>query len=451
MGGFFVRLFDPPTIKRVLSLAAPVTLGMMGQNVLGLADYTMISRVSADAMAGFSVSGVIMYFTWTLAFGVAAAVNAITARRIGAGDDDKASDALSAALIASLFTGITIVLGLNLFASDIFRLFGATTEVTILGAPYLTLRAAMIPIFMMLMAFTGFYRGIGRTTTIMIVLGGMCLVNIGFDYVLIFGKFGFPRMGLMGIAVGSISAVTLGTLCFFALHLIRRLRGDVRFKLRPAGWGEYRQLIRIGFPAAAEGAVFAGTFTVFTGVVTRTGTVPVAASGACFSLMTFPYSIGIGLGTAAGTLVGQGLGADDIVEARRSTYTAAMLSFFALMIVATIFALFSFPIGRIVSGDADVARTIGFILLVGAASLPLDSINMVLYGALQGAGDTRWLFLLRAILGWVFFVPLVLLLALVVGWGVYGAWSAMAVLLAILAGVQVLRFRGEKWTKDKIS
>ncbi len=277
---FAIRAIEPALVRRVVNIATPVTLAMLGQTFLYIADTAMIGRVGAVSLAAAAAGGVVIYFMWSFANALAVATTAVTARRVGAGDTTRAGDALSAALVLSLVVGGGLALLVGPASSLIYWFFGTEAAVAAVGVPYLTVRALIVPLTMAGMSFVGFYKGIGRTVPIMVIFGGMCLANVGFDYVLIFGKLGLPRLGLMGAAVGGLAANVIIVAAYFAFHFIRRAAGDERYRLRLVGRREYAQMIRIGLPAAGEGAVYSGGFVVFTAVVGRLGTVELAASGA---------------------------------------------------------------------------------------------------------------------------------------------------------------------------
>jgi len=446
-----VRAAEPVLVRRVVNIATPVTLAMVGETVLRIADTAMVGRVGAVSLAAAAAAGVMIYLLWTFANAVAVSTTAVTARRVGAGDTARVGDALSGALVLSVVFGGGLTLLVVPATSLIYGFFGTAPEVTAVGVPYLSVRALVIPLTMIGMSFVGFYKGIGRTMPVMVIFGGMCLVNIGFDYVLIFGKLGFPRLGLMGMAVGGLAANVIIVAAYFALHFRRWAAGDEHYRLRWVPWKEYAQLIRIGLPAAGEGAVYSGGYVAFTAVVGRLGTVELAASGAVFAPMSVAYTAGLGLAAAASALVGQGLGARDERASRRGAYAATGLAVGVITALALAYIAFSFPIGRALTDDPDVARVIGFILIIGAITLPFDALNMIMYGALSGAGDTRFLFYLRIILTWGLFVPLTIVLAWWVGWGVYGAWIAIGVFLTVLAFTELGRFIRGKWASIEIA
>jgi putative MATE family efflux protein len=446
-----IKAVEPALVRRVVSIATPVTLAMLGETFLHIADTAMVGRIGSVSLAAGAAGGVMIYFLWTFANAVGVATTAVTARRVGAGDTARAGDALSGALVLSVVVGGGLALLIGPASSLIYRFFGAEAEVAAVGVPYLTVRALAVPLMMAGMSFIGFYKGVGRTTSIMVIFGGMCLANIGFDYVLIFGKLGFPRLGLMGAAVGRLAANAIIVAAYFVIHFVRRAAGDERYRLRWVGRAEFAQLIRIGLPAAGEGAVYAGGFVVFTAVVGRLGTVELAASGAAFGPMSFAFTIGMGLAAAASALVGQGLGARDERASRRGAYAATGLAVGLLTALALGFIAFAFPIGRALTIDADVARVIGFLLIIGAITLPFDAINMVMYGALSGAGDTRFLFYLRTVFTWGLFVPLTVVFAWWFGWGVYGAWAAVGIFLTVVAFAELGRFLRGKWARIEIA
>jgi MATE family multidrug resistance protein len=446
-----IRGTEQALVRRVVNVATPVTLAMAGETVLRIADTAMIGHVGAVSLAAAAAGGVIIYFLWTAANAVSVATTAVTARRVGAGDNARVGDALSGAILLSIIVGGGLALLVAPAPFLIYKFFGTAPEVTAVGIPYLSVRALTIPLTMVGMSFLGFYKGIGRTAPVMVIYGGMCLANIGFDYLLIFGKVGFPPLGLLGVAVGGLASNVIIVVSYFVLHLRRQAAGDERYRLRFVKWKEYAQLIRIGLPAAGEGAVYSGGFVAFTAVVGRLGTVELAASGAVFAPMSLAYTAGLGLAAAASALVGHGLGAGDERASRRGAYTASRLAVGVITALALAYIVFSFPIGRALTDDPEVARVIGFILIIGAITLPFDALNMVMYGALSGAGDTRFLFYLRVILTWGLFVPLTVVLAWWVGWSVYGAWIAIGVFLIVLAFAELGRFLRGKWARIEIT
>ncbi|UCE26647.1 MAG: MATE family efflux transporter [Candidatus Coatesbacteria bacterium] len=446
-----IKAAEPALVRRVVNIATPVTLALAGETVLRIADTAMVGRVGAASMAAAAAGGVVIYFLWTFANAVAVATTAVTARREGAGDVGRVGDALSGALVLSVVIGGGLAVLVVPASFLIYKFFGTAPEVSVVGVPYLSVRALVVPLTMLGMSFVGFYKGIGRTAPIMVVFGGMCLVNIGFDYVLIFGKLGFPRLGLMGVAVGGLAANVVIVVAYFVIHGYRWARGDARYRLRWVPWKEYAQLIRIGLPAAGEGAVYAGGFVAFTAVVGRLGTVELAASGAVFAPMSVAYTAGFGLAAAASALVGQGLGAGDERASRRGAYTATALAVGIITILALGYIALAFPIGRALTDDPEVARIAAFVLIIGAITLPFDALNMVMYGALSGAGDTRFLLYLRTILTWGLFVPLTVALAWWVGWRVYGAWIAIGIFLTVIAFTELGRFLRGKWARIKIT
>jgi Na+-driven multidrug efflux pump len=186
-------------------------------------------------------------------------------------------------------------------------------------------------------------------------------------------------------------------------------------------------------------------------VVGRLGTVELAASGAVFAPMSLAYTVGLGLAAAASSLVGRGLGGGDERASRRGAYAATGLAVGVITALSLAYIAFSFPIGRALTDDPEVARFIGFILIIGAIRLPFDAVNMIMYGALSGAGDTRYLFYLRIVLTWCLFVPLTAALAWWAGWSVYGAWIAIGVFLTVLACAEFGRFFRGKWARIEIA
>jgi MATE family multidrug resistance protein len=191
-------------------------------------------------------------------------------------------------------------------------------------------------------------------------------------------------------------------------------------------------------------------FALFTTLVARMGNASMAATQAMISLLSLSFMQAIGIGLAATTLVGRYKGADDLAAAERSYRSATALAVAMALGIAALFLLAPDALLRLYTRDPEVLR-LGPPLLALAAFFQLfDAVQIVAGGALRGAGDTRWPFLVQTGLAWLLRLPLAWLFAVTLGGGVVGAWYAEFVFIVALAAALVARFRSGSWAGVRI-
>ncbi len=191
-------------------------------------------------------------------------------------------------------------------------------------------------------------------------------------------------------------------------------------------------------------------FALFATLVARMGDVPMAANQALINLLSFTFMLAYGISIACSTLVGRYVGAGDLEAAERSYRTALKLGFGLAAVVATLFVTVPGLLFRIFSDDPAVLALGGPLLLLAAAFQLLDALGIVVGGALRGAGDTRWPFVVQTSLAWGLRVPLVYLFGVTLERGVLGAWFAELIYIWVLGGAFALRFRGGAWKTMRI-
>jgi putative MATE family efflux protein len=289
-------------------------------------------------------------------------------------------------------------------------------------------------------------RAAGDTRTPLAVGAVTNVANILFLYMLVYGGFGFPKIGIAGAALAGGLAYAIAA----ALMLVLWHSGKLVLAPVPGpslDRARTRKLIRIGFPAALEQLVVQGGFIAFTTLIARFyGTRPLAAYGIGVQILSVSFVVGFGFSIAASTLVGQHLGAGSPERATQSGWRASVLAMATMSVLAILILVFARPIARLMIADEEVVNlTVSFIHWLGVAQ-PLMAMQFALAGALRGAGDTR--FPLVATLsgligGRVALACVFTWLRLSVDW-IYGALLADYI---IQSSLLALRFRGRRWQR----
>jgi len=261
------------------------------------------------------------------------------------------------------------------------------------------------------------------------------------------------------IFVGRLGAAELGALGFAGIWLWTVFSvfsgtaiGVQTFVSQVHGGGEERtcgawawQGLYAVVPAAALAA-----FALFTSLVARMGNASMAATQAMISLLSLSFMQAIGIGLAATTLVGRYKGAGDLAAAERSYRSALRLAVVLAVGVAALFVLAPEALMRMFVDDPEVIALGGPLLALGAAFQLFDALQIVVGGALRGAGDTRWPFAAHTALGWGFFVPCAWVLGFVLEGGLTGAWLGGTFYVVMLAAVLMWRFHSGAWRRIEI-
>jgi putative MATE family efflux protein len=433
-----------PARMGVWQLAWPAVLTNLLQSTVGLVDIKVVGTLGAPAVAAATAGHRLFFVLQAVLMAVSAGTTALVARAYGAGDEDEAARVVSNSLV--LACAIALVMGAagELAAEPFATMFGLTGAPHALAITYIRWISGFTPVFAVGFVIGTGLRAAGDTRTPLLIGAISNVANIFFLYLLVYGGFGFPKIGIAGAALAGGLAFTVSAVV--ALWLWR----SDRMLIRPVHGGPLlgertRRLFEIGYPAALEQLVVQSGFIAFTFIIARFfGTPALAAYGIGVQILSLSFVVGFGFSIAASTLVGQHLGAGEPERAAHSGWRAMALAIGSLSVLSVLITSLARPIAEAMIGDPEVVRlTVAFIYTLGAAQ-PLMAIEFALGGALRGAGDTRFPLLTTftgLIVGRVLIASLFTWQHYPVEW-IYGALLADYVLKAILL---ITRFRSNRW------
>jgi MATE family multidrug resistance protein len=341
---------------------------------------------------------------------------------------------------------IVIFVGANAF----IELISPAESIAPLATGYMRARTFGMMGITAAASLSSFFRGVGDTRTPLVATLIANVANLFLDLGLVYGWFGFPKLGVVGAGI----ATSISEWLYFALVMGFFLRPAVRARFdthfRPPNWGQVKRLWRIGIPSGGQWTIEMAAYATFTAMVARMGDAPMAASHAFIQLLSLSFMQAVGISMAATTLVGRYIGAGQLEYVTRSFRSAIYLgSALALVIAVLFFAIPDLLIG-LFSTNPEVLAYGGPLLVVGAGYQFLDAIAIVSDGSLRGAGDTRVPFVVRCLLSWLVFLPLAYLFAFPFGWGLTGAWVGGLISMVFLAGFLFVRFRSGAWRRIRI-
>jgi len=436
-------------MRTIWALAWPAIATFGLESLVGLVDMLMVGRLGPFAVAGVGVGTQIFNGVAVVMIAVGTGTVALVARHVGAGERAHAEAVLVQSLyIAGLFS-LSVALPVAYFAADLVRAFGVEPRVVEQGTSFVRSIMVAVPFAAMFTVIGSALRGAGDTRTPLFLGALVNVVNIAGNYVLIFGKLGFPALGVRGSGLASALAFAVGVV----LAVLFLLRPGVALELRHAPLAPRlalaRRILSVGSPTAAEQLLMQVGFMLYLGIAARYGTSAIAAYFIGVRILAMSFLPGFGFGVAASTLVGQRLGARQPAEAERSGWEANRLAIASLSVAGVIIFLAARSIAGVFIDDAEVIEDAVSFIRILAVAQPLMAADSTLGGALRGAGDTRFP-LLAVIVGFygarLGFAWGAAWLQLGLGW----VWFALVGDYIARAGLKAYRFRSGKWKKIEV-
>lgn len=436
---------DPRELGRELAgLAGPMVLSNLAYTLLGIVDTLFMGRVSTEAVGSIGVAST-LYLAFSLLFrGVVQGTLPYVARMVGSGRPREGGMYLQHFVLLALLASPLVAL-LPWGVRAYFAVLKPHPEVEDLASIYVNIRFVELPFSLLNAAVGGFLVAVGNARAIMWMAWLSTAVNVAANWVLVFGKLGFPAMGVAGAAWGTVVAV----FAQLALGVAALVRGYWReYYLgqwhRPA-WRDLVEMVKVGMPLGITDAVELAAFSTFFTLISRLGTVELAASQIANQVSSFAFMPGFALAQATGSLVGRYLGAGEPETAETAGYFGVALGVATMGLVGISFWCLAPVLGRLFTTDQEVLRMTALLLRVMAFYQVFDAANIVFRGALNGAGDTRFTMAAAVGAAVLVFIPAVYLLAFTLRLRLIGAWLGCIAYLITLAVVCFARFRRGSW------
>ena len=448
----FQALEKPGGYREMLRIAIPMVISTGSFTVMQFVDRIFLTRYSAEAIQAALPAGLLAFTLICTFSGVASYVNTFVAQFHGAGDPHGAARATAQAIFFALLAW-PLMLVLTPVGEWILRHCGHAPGVLreeLIFYRILMLGSVAVPLGA---AISGFFTGRGdtRTNMVAVVIGN--LFNILLDWVLIFGHWGFPRMGIAGAGWATVISSLLTPVLLLGVYFGPRLRRtyDTLGTFRPDG-RLMRRLLRFGVPAAMHLLIDVGSFALFLLLTARLGPMDLAASNIAFSINNLAFMPLVGIGIAASILVGQYQGSGQSDVAARAGWTALKIGWCYMLVTGLSFVLFPRGYFALFTGQAGGAVELDAILPLGRWMLIMmavwglaDAGNVILAGALRGAGDTRFVMIYSLVVMVLIWLGGEALLILAFGGGMKAAWIWLLIYVFILVAGFFWRFRSGRW------
>lgn len=437
---------------KIFAMVWPATVENVLQMMVGIVASAMLGRVGALAVGSVGLGRRVTMLIWGVFAAIGTGTTVMVARSIGADDRKAAGRYAEQAFILAIILVITLTCFIVLFPRAIIVGLYRTTQGDLLDTAtlYLRLIALGIP-FMSVMQVTGaIMRGAGNTKVPMQVAMVINFVNAILSYVLIFGKLGFPPMGIIGAAIAQNIAQAFGAV--IALYIMFRRQTDLHFKLRGFKFrlAEIKSVLNIGIPTAVENLLMQFGQIMLTSLVVSFGTVSLAAHQQGLTAESLSYMPAVGFGIAATAFVGQSMGAGSAKQAQRYVKELSKWSIIMTLCTASFLVFTPRLVFGLLSNEREVINLGAYyLILMGIAQIP-QQLSGVFNGALRGAGDTKAPMVIGALGLWGIRLPLAFYLARM-GHGIIGVWIAMTIDLFFRFSLSFFRYRRGKWQASTAS
>ncbi len=446
------RAAEPGGYREVLRLAYPLIISTGSFSLMQFVDRVFLAQHSTVSIQAALPAGLLSFTMICMFMALAGYANTFVAQYHGRGDAAGCARATMQGVWLSLLSWplILALLPVGLF---LLRAAGHPADVLAQERGYYTILMAGGVLIPLNAAIGSFFTGRGDTLTNMYAQVAGNVVNIVLDYALIFGRWGMPELGIRGAAYGTVAAGLVPVLIQFALYFSpsTHARHGTRTLL---GWdaGLMRRLVRYGMPSGLHLLLDVASFSAFVLMSGRLGPLPLAVSNIALSINTLAFMPLIGISMAASTLVGQYQGRRDPATAERAGWTSLKVGLLYMAIMAASYVLLPETYFRLFAerGEggftlADLVGTGRYLLMMMAAWGLLDAINLILAGALKGAGDTRFVMWYSTLAAWGLLVPGTWLVIYVLHGGLLAAWGWLMVFIILLSYGFWHRFRGGRW------
>lgn len=441
--------------QNVIFLAWPIVLQSLLQVSIGTIDMKMVGSIGPDAIAAVGSGKNIVMLIMVLVMAISTGTTAMVARYIGQGKREEASISAGQSFFMCLLASAFMVpLGL-LTNKYSLQLLGVSDNVLRLAEGYMFVFFLTIPLFLLNFIARAIFQGSGDTKTPLLIDIFMNIVNVFFNWLFIFGVWIFPEMGVMGAALGTAISRLLGATLGWGALLSGKFMLQVKIKhmLKPK-WDRIYQVVNIGFPAALQGLCRNGsTFFVFA-ILARTAAQSQAITAFAIGTNLSQYAImpGLAVGTAAATLSGMNIGAKKLERAEESGKTcvvigAGLMMFFALIFVTFAEPLINFFLDKPNDEIVQIGKTFLYIL---AISEPFHAMTIIFSRTMQGAGYTRYPFIITMVCWLGIRVSLAYILAFVFNLQATGVWIAISTSTIISGILSYYLFRLGKWKYVKL-
>lgn len=444
------NLAGPGGVREMMAIAFPMVVSTSCETIMTFTDRVFLAKLGPEYMSAAMGGGLTSFMMMTLFWGLVSFCTALVAQYLGSGRKDLCAKVTTQGLIVSL-AAYPVILAARPLAVWMFDRLNIPPDQLAPQKIYFNILMYGTIMRMLANALSCFFSGIGKTGVIMVSTLVSMVVNVILNYILIFGHFGMPALGIRGAAYGTLIGTFCGLAILAAAYLSEKNRVEYGImKSFHFSRDLMKRLLRYGYPSGVELFLNLLAFDLLVLIFHSRGLVTAGAITIVFNwdMVSFLPLLGVNIGVTS--LVGRYMGAglpDTANRAAMSGLKIALGYSFAVLLAFAIFPEYLVGLFRPAESDelfAQIFPLAVFMVRLAAVYVMADAMLLVFGGALRGAGDTFWAMKASVILHW-FMVAVLILLLKVLQLPPSVAWAALCGIFMLFSGVFWLRYRGGKW------
>jgi len=443
-----MQLIKKSRLKTILNLAVPIATVMFGYALMGLIDIAMVAPLGDAALASLGIGTTIFILFLSLSEGIGSGVQALVARRIGEEKPHLAGHDLNIGLLITCCLNIVLTVICYLLLPFLFSLVSQDPEVIEKGVLYLGARIPCLTLLGFNICFRAFWNGMGIPKWPLLALGIALTMNVIFNYLLILGNLGFPRLETMGAGLASALAVVCSATTNIILALKYARKNGFLKKL--PNIERIQTLLRVSLPESANQFLIMLGVLVIYGIVALLGTKELAASNVLLNIFLIVHLPTMGFGIASLTLVGQALGRKDPQDAKKWGWEVAGVGTTGVIVFGVI--MVSFPqavLSIFISDQSTIDLALIPLQLIGLSAW-IHAFGVIISFSLIGAGATKIVMICTFIFFWCLDLPLRWLVGVHLQYGLEAMFITPILVFSISSLYFALIWHRERWARIKI-
>ncbi|MFC4320043.1 MATE family efflux transporter [Litchfieldia salsa] len=441
-----------PEVKKLSLIAVtwPIFIESLLHFSLRTADVFMLSKVSDEAVASVGVANQLIMFMFFLFQFVATGTSVVVAQYLGARKYDEIKKYTGNGILINFLFGLVVATVIIVFSRQLLGLFDLEPELFNQARSFLIIVGGALVFQAMSITMSVIIQTHGFTKETMFVSGGMNIINIIGNFLFIYGAFGFPKLGVTGVAISTAFSQFVALIAF-ALVLYYR----VNLKLT---WNDFfdiqkdrlKKVLGIGIPSSMTIISYSSSQIVTTSIITMLGTQMLATRIYTINVLFFIMILGISLGRGSQIMTGHLIGAGKMEEAFKQGVRNVRWSIVMALVMTAIIVLVREPLLGLFTNDPEIIQMGATLLIMGFLLEPGRCLNLVYGATLQAAGDARYMMIISVLTIWGFSVPLYYLLGIHFGLGLIGIWIAFIADEWVRGIALWIRWNSRKWEQKAL-
>lgn len=435
----------------LFALTWPIFIEISLYMLMGSADTLMLSQYSDNSVAAVGVSNQLLNLLIVMFSFITTGTTIVIAQLLGAGRKQEATQVAYVSLGTNFLISFVISLLMFVLAVPILTMMGLSSELMPDATVFLQIVGLLSFIQALIMTYSAILKSYGFTRDTMYVTIGMNLLNVAGNYLVIFGPFGFPVLGVMGVALSTSFARLIG---LTAMILIVRHRIGLRFSFKRMFYIQrthLKKLLKIGIPSAGEQLSYNGSQMIITLFITFMGTQALAAKVYTQNLMMFIMLFGAAISQGTQILIGRLIGAKEFDAAYRRCMKSLYWAIAISLLSSTALSLSSTHLLTFFTSNSEIIQIASLLLILTIILEPGRSFNMVIINSLRAAGDAKFPVYMAMISMWGIGLPIAYLLGIQLEMGLIGVWISFIVDEWVRGIFMYRRWRSRVWTEYRFT